>query len=112
MESETPVPEQPRRRIPWAAIWSLVGSVVLSLGLALVPLDVSELGRASYPALFAVMLLCNATVILPAPGMGAAILAAKTLNPWWVGLVCGLAAGIGEFDRLAGRPQRRAGRRP
>lgn len=92
------------RRVPWPAVLTLVGTLVLTIGLVLIPFDASRFGSASYGALFVLMLLTNATVVLPAPGLAAAIQAAKTMNPILVGLVSGLAAGLGETTGwLAGR---------
>ena len=98
---------KPPRRIPWGAVLSLVGTVILTVGLVLIPFDASRFGNASYGALFIITLLTNATVILPAPGIAAVMQFAKTLNPLLVGVVAGIAAGLGESTGwLMGRSSR------
>jgi membrane protein YqaA with SNARE-associated domain len=66
--------------------------------LAFVPGDVMEqLGAYGYVGVFALTLLASATIVLPSPALGAALLAGKTLNPWLVGVLSGVAAGLGEI---------------
>lgn len=88
----------------WLA--SLVGTVVLTLLLVWVPLDVERWGAYGYGGAFLLSLLSSATVLIPSAALGAAIKfgAASTLNPVLVGLVSGVAAGLGESTGyLAGR---------
>ena len=93
-----------RRRVPWQSILTLVGTVVLTIGLVLLPFDASRFGAYGYGVLFVLTLLSSATVILPSPALAAALQASKTLNPLLVGLVSGLAAGLGESTGyVAGR---------
>lgn len=93
-----------RRRVPWQALLTFVGTIALTIGLVLLPFDASRLGAYGYGVLFVLTLLSSATVILPSPALAAAVQASKTLNPTLVGLVSGLAAGIGESTGyLAGR---------
>lgn len=76
----------------------LVGTVLLTVALALVPADVMErLGNFGYLGVFLLILLASATIVLPSPALGAAFLAGKTLNPWLVGVLSGVAAGLGEI---------------
>ncbi len=92
------------RNLKWAA--SLVGTVLLTLLLVWVPLDVERWGVYGYGGAFVLTLLSSATVLLPSAALGAAIKfgAAATLNPLIVGLVGGVAAGLGESTGyLAGR---------
>lgn len=80
------------------AVFLLVGTVVLTLALALVPVDGMErLGNFGYLGVFVLILLASATIVLPSPALGAALLAGKTLNPWLVGVLSGVAAGLGEI---------------
>ena len=39
----------------------------------------------------------SASIVLPSPALGVALVAGGTLNPWLVGLIGGLAAGLGEI---------------
>ncbi len=95
---------RPKRRIPWQPILSLAGTVILTIALVLLPIDASRWGSFSYVALFFLTLLSSATIILPSPALAAALIAAKTLDPVMVGVVSGLAAGLGESTGyIAGR---------
>jgi uncharacterized membrane protein YdjX (TVP38/TMEM64 family) len=85
---------------------SLVGTIVLTLVLVALPVNVDQWGRLGYLGAFVLTLLSSATVIVPSVALGAALKfgAAHTLNPVLVGLVAGIAAGIGESTGyLAGR---------
>lgn len=50
-----------------------------------------------YAGVFLVMLVSNATVVFPLPGLAVASLFAFALNPWLLGLSGGLGAGLGEI---------------
>ena len=100
---QTP-PSHPKRRIPWQPVVSLVGTVLLTIALIVLPIDASRWGAFSYGALFVLTLLSSATIVLPSPALAAALIASRTLDPLLVGLIGGLAAGIGESTGyLAGR---------
>lgn len=103
VESDSGQPAQ-RRRIPWHPVLTLVGTIALTIGLVLLPFDPSSLGTYGYGVLFVLTLLSSATVVLPSPALAAALQASKTLDPLAVGLIGGLAAGIGEATGyLAGK---------
>jgi membrane protein DedA with SNARE-associated domain len=73
-------------------------TLLLTIALLFVPSDlVARLGAYGYLGVFILTLLSSATIVLPSPALGVAALAGKTLNPWLVGLVGGLAAGLGEI---------------
>lgn len=74
------------------------------LSILLIRIDFSALGQYGYAGVFGLALAGNATVVLPAPAFITVITAARTLNPWLVGLLSGLGAGLGESTGyLAGR---------
>ena len=85
---------------PWMTTSSwlmLLGTVALTGALLLIPGEfVRDLGGYGYLGVFVLTLLANATIVLPSPALGVALLAGATLNPWWVGLVGGTAAALGE----------------
>ncbi len=83
---------------PWPAALTLTGTILLTIALiVLVPVGMLEqLGHYGYLGVFLFVLLSNATIILPSPALAATFLAAKTLDPVLVGLISGIAAGIGE----------------
>jgi len=83
---------------PWRALLMLGATLLLTVALLLVPGDlVARLGAYGYLGVFVLTLLSSATIVLPSPALGVAALAGKTLNPWLVGLVGGVAAGLGEI---------------
>jgi membrane protein YqaA with SNARE-associated domain len=75
-----------------------VGTVVMTaLLVALVPVEaVEQLGSYGYLGVFVLTLLSSASIVLPSPALATAIVAGATLNFWLVGLVAGVAAGLGE----------------
>ena len=93
-----------RSGAPWQPILTLIGTVALTVGLVLLPFDASRLGAYGCGVLFLLTLLSSATIVLPSPALAAALQASKTLDPMLVGLVSGLAAGLGEATGyVAGR---------
>lgn len=89
------------QRVPWRPLLVLVGTVLLTIALVLLPFDASRLGAYGYGVLFVLTLLSSATVVLPSPALAAALQASKTLDPLVVGLIGGLAAGLGEATGYA-----------
>jgi membrane protein YqaA with SNARE-associated domain len=75
-----------------------LGTVLMTLALiALVPVDmIDRLGSYGYLGVFVLTLLASASILIPSPALAAALLAGSTLNPWLVGLLSGVAAGVGE----------------
>jgi len=71
----------------------------------MVPADLMEqLGSYGYLGVFLLTLFSSAMIVIPSPALGAVALGGKVLNPWLVGLVGGVAAGLGEITGyLAGR---------
>lgn len=97
----------PTRRARLRAVATILAMVALSA--ALFQVDFAAFGDYGYLGLFALVLLGNATVIVPAPAFVTAFAAGRTLNPWLVGLVSGVAAGLGETTGyLVGRAGRTA----
>jgi membrane protein YqaA with SNARE-associated domain len=84
--------------VVWRTLLLLGATLLLMIALLLVPGDlVARLGAYGYLGVFVLTLLSSATIALPSPAVGVAALAGKTLNPWLVGLVGGMAAGLGEI---------------
>ncbi|GAB4193788.1 MAG: hypothetical protein OHK0022_09070 [Roseiflexaceae bacterium] len=103
-----PLPDDqtaPRPPRSWGALVMLAGTLLLTVGLLFVPRTlIEQLGDYGYLGVFLLTLLASASVFLPSPALGVAALAGATLNPWLVGLVGGVAAGLGETTGyLAGR---------
>jgi membrane protein YqaA with SNARE-associated domain len=82
----------------WRSLLLPVGTVIMTVALiALVPVDAIErLGTYGYLGVFVLTLLASASIVIPSPALGAALLAGKALNPWLVGVLAGVAAGLGE----------------
>lgn len=94
------------KRVPWRPLLSLAGTIALTLILIAVPLDVTHWGLLGYLGAFVLTLLSSATILIPSAALATALKlgAVETLNPLLVGLVSGIAAGIGESTGyIAGR---------
>lgn len=59
---------------------------------------VGEFAAYGYPGVFLVMLMANATVILPAPGVAVVFALGNVLNPWWMALFAGSGGALGELS--------------
>lgn len=98
----TPLTFDERERVPAPRFWQsallIAGTVALAVGLLFIPANVVEqLGAYGYIGVFVLTLLSSATVVLPSPALGVVVLAGKTLDPWLVGLLGGVAASLGEL---------------
>jgi membrane protein DedA with SNARE-associated domain len=60
-----------------------------------------ELEKLAYGGAFLIMLISNATVILPVPGLVVVYSLGSTLNPLLVGLFAGPGAALGELTGYA-----------
>ena len=58
---------------------------------------VEEFAAYGYPGIFFVMLLANATVILPAPGVAVVFAMGSVLNPLGIAFAAGAGGAIGEL---------------
>lgn len=85
--------------VAWKPVLVLLGTLLLSAALFLIPTDtVARMGAWGYVGVFVLTLVASASLFIPSPALGAALLAGKAgLNPWAVGLLSGIAAGIGEI---------------
>jgi len=59
---------------------------------------VSEFAKYGYPGIFLVMLMANATVIIPAPGVAVVFAMGNIFNPILVALAAGTGGAIGELS--------------
>lgn len=82
----------------WRGPLMLGATALLIVALFFVPGDfVKQLGAYGYLGVFLLTLLSSATIVLPSPALGVVLWAGQTLNPWLVGLLGGVAAGLGEI---------------
>lgn len=89
-------------RWPWRAILMLLGTLLLTVTIVLIPLDIIQrLGNVGYLGVFVLTLLSSASIVMPSPALGAAMVGGAVLNPWIVGLLAGVAAGLGESTGYA-----------
>ena len=63
--------------------------------------DLAPLARFGYPGVAILMVLSSSTIILPAPGFAAVLLAGAVWNPLFVGVAAGLGAATGELTGYA-----------
>ncbi len=103
-------PPHPAQRANWrtaSAAWLRANGrgmlpLLLTVGLSLLliwlvpPSLIRDLGNYGYLGVFTLTLLASATLFLPSPALAAAFVAGEALNPWLVGLVSGIGAGLGE----------------
>jgi uncharacterized membrane protein YdjX (TVP38/TMEM64 family) len=59
---------------------------------------VDEFAAYGYPGIFLIMLMANATVILPAPGVAVVFAMGNVFNPMLVALAAGTGGAIGELS--------------
>jgi uncharacterized membrane protein YdjX (TVP38/TMEM64 family) len=59
---------------------------------------VEDFAGYGYPGIFLVMLLANATVIIPAPGVAVVFAMGNIFNPFFVALAAGTGGAIGELS--------------
>lgn len=59
---------------------------------------VDEFAAYGYPGIFLIMLMANATVILPAPGVAVVFAMGNVFNPLLVALAAGTGGAIGEIS--------------
>jgi membrane protein YqaA with SNARE-associated domain len=84
--------------IPWQSIVLLLGAVALTVALLFVPQGfIERLGAYGYLGVFGLTLLASASIVLPSPAVGVALIAGRTLDPWLVGLLAGVGASLGEI---------------
>ncbi|MBI5952369.1 MAG: VTT domain-containing protein [Chloroflexi bacterium] len=59
---------------------------------------VDEFAAYGYPGIFVIMLMANATVILPAPGVAVVFAMGNVFNPLLVALAAGTGGAVGELS--------------
>jgi len=94
-ESKQPKPWQ--KQFSWKHMVSLSLAIGLSLLIYLYHDEIGDLRHYAYGGAFLAMLIGNATLILPVPGLIIVYLLGSTLNPLLLGLVAGPGAALGEM---------------
>jgi uncharacterized membrane protein YdjX (TVP38/TMEM64 family) len=96
--ASAPAPAAPNR---WTAVIriAVLVFVLLITVLLLVNRDkIQDLEQYGYPGLFLLTLLSSATVLVPVPGVLITSAMGAVFNPFWVAIVSGLGAGLGEIS--------------
>ncbi len=97
--TEAPVDQ----RFGWQHAASILIAVSVTVGLFVFQDHIRGLSHLAYAGAFLAMLVGNATVILPVPGLIVVFALGGSLNPLLVGLAAGPGAAIGEMSAyLAG----------
>jgi membrane protein YqaA with SNARE-associated domain len=93
-----PQPQEPKNtRLELKHILSLGFAVGISLLIFIYHKQLGDLQHFAYAGAFVAMLIGNATVILPVPGLIIVYLLGGTLNPLLLGLSAGPGAALGEM---------------
>lgn len=86
------------RNLQIIRILVLIFVIALTVYLLSVRDRIQELEGYGYPGIFLVSLLSSATVLIPVPGVIVTSAMGAIFNPFWVAVVAGLGAGIGEIS--------------
>jgi len=81
----------------WLRLGAILIAVVITGVILLLSNRIQELQALGYAGAFLIMLIGNATVIFPVPGLIFVVAMGSTLNPWLVGLCAGPGAALGEM---------------
>lgn len=84
-------------RFGWKHILSILFAVGITVAIFIFREHIQRFDSLAYLGAFLSMLIGNATIILPVPGLIFVFSLGGTLNPLWVGLAGGAGAAIGEF---------------
>lgn len=85
-------------RLVWVLRGAGVAGILLFTGVVAANRDrMQEFSALGYAGAFLAMLLSNATLVLPAPGLIIVFALGSSLNPVLVGIVAGLGAALGEI---------------
>ena len=79
-------------------ILSLVAVIGISVYIFTIRAQAEKLAAYGYPGIFIISILANATILLPAPGVAVVFAMGSVFNPFFVGLVAGAGAAIGEIS--------------
>jgi membrane protein DedA with SNARE-associated domain len=95
-------PAAGEKDLGWGAVLLRVLAILLVVGISvlifLVRDRVEEFAAFGYPGIFAIALLANATVFLPAPGVAVIFAMGSIFNPLGVGLAAGTGGALGELS--------------
>jgi uncharacterized membrane protein YdjX (TVP38/TMEM64 family) len=84
-------------RLQAGRVVALVAVVAITVYVYSIRDQADQLRQYGYPGLFLLSILANATVILPAPGLAITFAAGGIFSPFWVGVIAGVGAALGEM---------------
>lgn len=86
-----------RRYLPVLALLTVAAIILVAfIFKGRLPEVEEDLGAAAYGGVFLIVLLSNASLVVPLPGAAVIAVAGSLLAPFWVGLVSGVASTLGE----------------
>ncbi len=100
MKETTPIQDHKKSGIGVAFLRILALLVVIGITVYIYSIRerVDEFSAYGYPGIFLVMLMANATVIIPAPGVAVVFAMGNIFNPILVALAAGTGGAIGELS--------------
>lgn len=96
----TPIQDRKKSGIGVVVLRILALAVVIGITISIYSIRerVDEFAAYGYPGIFLVMLMANATVIIPAPGVAVVFAMGSVFNPILVALAAGTGGAIGELS--------------
>lgn len=92
---QAPVKANPAQKI--MRIAAFIVALAITVAVAVARDQLAQMPLLTYPAVFIVSILGNASVLLPAPVFVVVFVAGQTMDPLAVGIIAGLGAAIGEM---------------
>jgi uncharacterized membrane protein YdjX (TVP38/TMEM64 family) len=96
----TPIQDRKKSGVGVAVLRILALAAVIGITVYIYSIRerVDEFAAYGYPGIFVIMLMANATVILPAPGVAVVFAMGNVFNPLLVALAAGTGGAIGELS--------------
>ncbi len=96
--NETPPSPQEARRNTIIRIAVLAAVIAVTVILLINRERIKDLEQYGYPGLFLLTFFSSATVLVPVPGVLVTSALGAIFNPFWVAVVSGFGAGLGEIS--------------
>ena len=95
----TPIQDDKKSEVGVVILRILAFAIVIAITVYIYSIrdHVDQFAAYGYPGIFLVMLLANATVIIPAPGVAVVFAMGSVFNPILVALAAGTGGAIGEL---------------
>jgi uncharacterized membrane protein YdjX (TVP38/TMEM64 family) len=100
-QPKPPEMQSENQKFGWKHLAAFLFAVSVTVLIFLFREQLRELEKLAYVGAFLVMLVGNATVLLPAPGLVIVYSLGSTLNPLLLGLFAGSGAALGELTGYA-----------